>query len=351
MGRVITAPGVLKNVQGQIDHVLEIYDDVKDNNLKPLTITLDAVESANGAYSHTTEDDRITEDMKPVAIEVGTPESFYAPITVTTGDGTVTLQCADAHGNSTVKVTFVKTSPVEGGEDYPPAITSTEFDILADRIGSLETLETTDQSDLVSAINEVKEEIQTAVFASLTEFKNYVSSMLTNGHCSFLCTSAVSNYITGNSSVATGIMTKISSSIVDIIWTTNSTNNAGSTRYDIQNDTFAINDINSQLIPKAISTVALVGNAAAVAAAARSIAAYRVGKYVHVGGYFSQASEITDGTKIIAGLPTPIEASSRYVAKSSNGTTRALYWTGNGFSVTGGSITALEFAFDYITAS
>ena len=155
MGRVITAPGVLTNVQGQIDHVTDMYNDIKDNNLKPLTITLDSMSNANGAYSHTTEDDRITEDMKPVTLEVGTPECFCAPVTVTTANGSATVACSDAHGSSTITVTFVKTSPVTGGEDYPPAVTSTEFDILADRIGSLEELSTTDQSSIVNAVNEL----------------------------------------------------------------------------------------------------------------------------------------------------------------------------------------------------
>lgn len=155
MSKVITAPGVLKNVQGQIDHVTDMYDDIKDNNLKPLTVTLDTMTNADGAYSHTTSDDRITEDMKPVTLEVGTPECFYAPVVVTTGSGTATVTCEDAHGNSTITVTFVKTSPVEGGEDYPPAVTSTEFDILADRIGSLATLDTSTKASAVAAINEV----------------------------------------------------------------------------------------------------------------------------------------------------------------------------------------------------
>lgn len=161
MGRLVTSPGILKNVQGQIDHVTDMYDDIKDNNLKPLTITLTSVANANGAISVVTNDDRITEDMKAIDIEVGTPESFKAPVTITTGAGTVTLTCTNASGNSTVKATFIKTSPVEGGEDYPPAVTSTEFDILADRIGSLATLETTDKSDLVSAVNEVVGDVDT----------------------------------------------------------------------------------------------------------------------------------------------------------------------------------------------
>lgn len=159
MSRIITAPGVLNNVQGQINHVTDMYDDIKDNNLKPLTVTLDPVTSANGSYSHATQDERITEDMKAISIEVGTPECFYAPIEVTTGAGTVTLTCADAHGNSTVSVTFIKTSPVTGGADYPPAVTSTEFDILADRIGSLTNLDTDVKTDLVAAVNNTCEQI------------------------------------------------------------------------------------------------------------------------------------------------------------------------------------------------
>ena len=163
MGRVITSPGVLKNVQGQIDHVTDLYQDIKDNNLKPMSITIDSVTNANGSYSHVTENDRITEDMKAIAIEVGTPEVFFAPIQVTTGNGTITLNCADAHGTSTVTVTFVHTMPIDGGEDVPASVTSTEFDILADRIGVLSNLETTDKSDVVSAVNEVKQTLSDKV--------------------------------------------------------------------------------------------------------------------------------------------------------------------------------------------
>lgn len=171
MGRVITAPGVLTNVQGQIDHVTDMYDDIKNNNLKPLTITLDPVSNANGAVSVVTEDPRVTEDMKPISIEVGTPEVFKAPITVTTASGTVTLACENAAGTSTVKATFIKTSPVESGADYPPAVTSTEFDILADRIGSLGELDTTDQSSVVNAVNEVVDSVED-VNSNLTSLRH-----------------------------------------------------------------------------------------------------------------------------------------------------------------------------------
>lgn len=176
MGRIITAPGVLTNVQGQIDHALDLYQDIKDNNMKPLTITLDPVTNANGSYTHITEDSRITEEMKAIAFEAGTPEVFLAPVSITTADGSATLTCSNAVGTSTVTVTFVHTWPVDGGEDVPERVTSTEFDILADRIGSLSTLETTDKTSIVNAINNFKSETDT----HLTEVQDGLA-IISNG--------------------------------------------------------------------------------------------------------------------------------------------------------------------------
>lgn len=157
MGRIITAPGVLANVQGQINHALDLYQNIKDNNLKPITITLDPVTNANGAYTHTTTNNKIAEEMKPIALEVGTPEVFSAPIIVSTSDGSATITCSNAHGTSTITVTFVHTWPIDGGEDIPERVTSTEFDILADRIGALSTLDTIDKSSIVNAVNELED--------------------------------------------------------------------------------------------------------------------------------------------------------------------------------------------------
>ena len=176
MGRIITAPGVLTNVQRQIDHALDLYQDIKNNNMKPLTITLDPVTNANGSYTHITEDSRITEEMKAIAFEAGTPEVFLAPVTITTADGSATLTCSNAVGTSTVTVTFVHTWPVDGGEDVPERVTSTEFDILADRIGSLSTLETTDKTSIVNAINNFKSETDT----HLTEVQDGLA-IISNG--------------------------------------------------------------------------------------------------------------------------------------------------------------------------
>ena len=176
MGRIITAPGVLANVQGQIDHMSDIYQEIKDNNLKPLTITIDPVTNANGAYTHTTEDDRITEDMKALTLELGTPEVFSAPITITSGEGTVTLVCDNAHGTSTVTVTFIHTWPVDGGEDVPASVTSTEFDILADRIGVLSNLETEDKTSIVNAINDLQDDVN----ATITSASQTLSQSITS---------------------------------------------------------------------------------------------------------------------------------------------------------------------------
>ena len=124
------------------------------DEVKPFTITIDPVTSANGSYSHTTSDSRITEDLKAIAIDVGTPETFLDKITVTPGNGTVTLECANAVGSSTVAMTFIRTQPVDVGYSQP-TITSSEFDTLAGRIGSLSSLTTTNKTSAVTAINEL----------------------------------------------------------------------------------------------------------------------------------------------------------------------------------------------------
>lgn len=104
---------------------------------KPFTIELDDVENASGSVSVVTQNVHVTENMKPVSIEFGTPGTFKAPVTVTTGDGTVTLTCADAEGSSTVTVTLVPTQSIEWAQYAPTSITSAEADILAERIDAI----------------------------------------------------------------------------------------------------------------------------------------------------------------------------------------------------------------------
>ena len=129
--------------------------------VQPITITIDSVTNANGNYSHTTTDSRISEDMKAVGIEVGTPETFLAPITVTTGSGSVTLTCANAVGSSTVTLTFVRSQPLDSAEEQPETVTSSEFNILDGRIGTLSSLTTSVKTSAVAAINELNTKIVT----------------------------------------------------------------------------------------------------------------------------------------------------------------------------------------------
>jgi len=130
--------------------------------LKPITVTVDPITNASGSYNHTTSGvTLITEDMKAIDIEVGTPETFKAPVTVTTGNHTVNVSCPSVSGSSTITITFIHTEPVEGGQNVPAQITSTEFDILAGRIGNLSSLHTSVKTDTVSAVNELSEQIGT----------------------------------------------------------------------------------------------------------------------------------------------------------------------------------------------
>ena len=131
------------------------------NTLKPITITIDPVTNASGAYTHTTNDSRVTEGLKATGIEVGTPETFKAPIRITTGNGTIELYCANAVGSSTVVVTLEESTPLDSADPQPASVTSTEFDILANRIGTLSNLHTTNKTSLVDATNEVSDQIAT----------------------------------------------------------------------------------------------------------------------------------------------------------------------------------------------
>jgi hypothetical protein len=67
---------------------------------------------------------------------------------------------------------------VDGGQSIPPAVTSTEFDILADRIGAISTLTTTDKSSTVGAINEVNAVIDAKVLTYNTDYSvSYITGV------------------------------------------------------------------------------------------------------------------------------------------------------------------------------
>ena len=154
--------------------------------LKPITVTVDPITNASGSYNHTTSGlTLITEDMKAIDIEVGTPETFKAPVTVTTGNHTVNVSCPSVSGSSTITITFIHTEPVDGGQNVPSQITSAEFDILAGRIGNLSSLQTSVKTDTVSAINSLSEQIATLnnnINQRLIFRCEYIEIQFTNGH-------------------------------------------------------------------------------------------------------------------------------------------------------------------------
>ena len=147
------------------------------NTLKPITITIDPVTNASGAYTHTTNDARVTEGLKATGIEVGTPNTFRAPIRITTGNGTIELYCANAVGSSTVTVTLEESTPLDSADPQPASVTSTEFDILANRIGTLSNLHTTNKTSLVDATNEVSDQMGSLASLTTTAKNNLVAAI------------------------------------------------------------------------------------------------------------------------------------------------------------------------------
>lgn len=105
-----------------------------------LTIT-----NVSGSYTNTVTDNRIAASMKPYALEVEHPEVFRDKITVIANGGSYTVSCPDVEGTSDLKISFLKIA------DDPTAMSSTEFDILSNRIGEVPEGETVEGQ--ISALN------------------------------------------------------------------------------------------------------------------------------------------------------------------------------------------------------
>ena len=76
-----------------------------------------SISNTSGAYSETFNDSHITADMKAISLEIADDSIFGDEITVTTGDGTVTISCPDVAGSTTMKVSFQKASDVVCDEE------------------------------------------------------------------------------------------------------------------------------------------------------------------------------------------------------------------------------------------
>ena len=144
---------------------------------KPITIALDTVTNVSGSYTHTTASEYAVANMKPIQIEVSDPDVFKDSITVTVTDGYVTLSCSSVAGTSDVSVVVMK--QLDPNEGDPPAVTSTEFDILANRIGTLGNLTTTEKANTVAAINELDADI-TSLNSNLTSLSEQIGPFSTS---------------------------------------------------------------------------------------------------------------------------------------------------------------------------
>lgn len=118
-------------------------------------VTLE-VSNVSGAYSGTVYDDKITASMRAIDIYAVDPSIFNDKIHVTCYAGYLTITCDDVAGTTDVTISVLKSV------NDPTALSSTEFDILSNRIGDLDDLTTTVKTNVVNAINEVNSGLSTA---------------------------------------------------------------------------------------------------------------------------------------------------------------------------------------------
>ena len=142
-----------------------IFTDPIFPGAKIITASL-TVTNTSGSYSTTVTDDRMTGAMKAISLEIDDPSIFNAKISVNATAGKYTFSCSDVAGSTTVVISFVKTA------DDPTELTSSEFDVLNNRIGDLTTLTTTAKTSAVSAINEVKSDATTINETTFTAGNN-----------------------------------------------------------------------------------------------------------------------------------------------------------------------------------
>ena len=116
----------------------------------PLTPT-NGVLNQNFAISY------VMAEMKAIQVEPSDASVFMDTLTVTMSEGNINVSCPNMTGTcQSMAITFVLRSSAQG-----ETITSSEFNILATRIGNLESLTTTAKASAVAAINEVKSGVST----------------------------------------------------------------------------------------------------------------------------------------------------------------------------------------------
>ena len=110
--------------------------------------TLDNMTNASGVYSHSTAIPLARASMKAVNIECSNPDAFLDAIAVTISNGSVLVECNNVLGSSTISVTAAE-------QDNGEELTTTQYDLLIDKIGDITNLSTTNKSSLTVAVNEL----------------------------------------------------------------------------------------------------------------------------------------------------------------------------------------------------
>ena len=105
-----------------------------------LTIT-----NTSGSYSNIFYDENISSNMEAIRLEIADPSVFNDDITITPGNGTVTVACSDVVGSTTIKIVLEKVA-----ENDPTAITSTEFTLLNNRLLAVENICTDSQISIAT---------------------------------------------------------------------------------------------------------------------------------------------------------------------------------------------------------
>lgn len=159
------------------------------------------VTNTSGSYSNTFIDERIATSMRAFQLEIEDPSVFNDKISITTADGSFTIACDSVAGETDVTIGFLKIA------DDPTAVTSSEFTILNNRIGNLASLETTDKTSVVNAVNEVVDAVSdntqaitsnTQAIANLDDKVSYETTINNLNNA----TTAGSYYFTANSANA-----------------------------------------------------------------------------------------------------------------------------------------------------
>ena len=133
--------------------------------------TVGPLTPTNGVLNQNFPVSYVLAEMKAIQVEPSDASVFMDTLTVTMSEGNINVSCPNMTGTcQSMAITFVLRSSAQG-----ETITSSEFNILATRIGDLESLTTTAKTSTVAAINEVKSGVS-ALNDQIGDLSNKVSN-------------------------------------------------------------------------------------------------------------------------------------------------------------------------------